>query len=264
MAIPRKCTNCEAAIEFDYCARCGQKVLKAENRSIKVLMEDFFANFFFLDNRIWRSTIYLLFKPGKISLEYLEGKRKKFLSPISLFLFVNLLYFIIDPSADYHLELIDQVKLQPYSDIAMQMVEKEVAERGVFFYEYEALYNSKTTQLSKLFMIANVPVIALLIYISVFRIRKYYYDSLIFSFHFFTFFLLTTIVGNILASLLDVIDSLSFALIVFFVYTLLSIRKFVNVKWYFSILLGLYAYLTIFFAMLFYRAFNFLVTFYWI
>ncbi|MEQ8303905.1 MAG: DUF3667 domain-containing protein [Cyclobacteriaceae bacterium] len=79
------------------------------------LLGEFFYNIFFFDNRFFLGMWYLVRYPSRMTVEFLEGKRKKFISPIPLFLFVNLIYFLVNPLSDYSLSLYDQIHSQPYS-----------------------------------------------------------------------------------------------------------------------------------------------------
>lgn len=109
-----QCLNCDAAITDAFCPKCGQSVRDNTDRSIGKLMGDFLDNIFFFDNRFVISLRYLFQFPSRMTVEFLAGKRKKFVSPVSLFLFVNVIYFFVNPLSDYSISLEDQYA-QPYS-----------------------------------------------------------------------------------------------------------------------------------------------------
>jgi hypothetical protein len=79
------CQNCSASVwEGDqYCADCGQKVLKG-HPSIWKLFGDFFETIFNLDNRVFR-TLAALVVPGRLTNNYLSGQRQKYLNPLRIF-----------------------------------------------------------------------------------------------------------------------------------------------------------------------------------
>lgn len=61
-------------------------------------MKDVFQDFigiFSLDSSIFRTIGPFLFKPGFLAREYLNGKRKKYLSPVRLYLFMSIIFFFI-------------------------------------------------------------------------------------------------------------------------------------------------------------------------
>gem|GEM_PF-4959360 len=74
--VPRECLNCNASIHGGFCHQCGQAVRDNTNRSIGQLLGEFFGNIFFLDNRFFLSVRYLFLYPCRMTVEFLEGKRK--------------------------------------------------------------------------------------------------------------------------------------------------------------------------------------------
>ena len=260
------CKNCELEISGLFCSNCGQKVKEADDRSVLSLLSQFFSNLFFLDNRIIVSAKYLLFKPGKISKEFLEGKRIKFLPPITLFLFVNVIYFLVSPSKDYSLSLYDQMNSVEYSTFTNEIVLSKIESSKISLEKYAEKYNRNSPQISKALMILNVPIMAALLFLLTFKARKFYYDSLLFSLHFFTFFLICTLLGH-LADFIDSpfrITSLIFILLIPLSYSIISVRRYFFKKWFYFLPVGILNFLGIFIALFFYRAIIFAATYLWI
>lgn len=90
------CQNCETPLpnEENFCPKCGQKNQTLQ-LSVNTLLGDFFNNIFNYDARIWKSLRLLLLKPGQLTLDFLEGKRKSYLSPVRLYLSISVIYFIL-------------------------------------------------------------------------------------------------------------------------------------------------------------------------
>lgn len=88
------CPNCDTRQEVDtkFCPKCGQKHLDIR-RSVKEFLIEFLDNNFSFDSKVFRTTIYLLFKPGYLSRDYIEGKRIRFLPPMRLYLFFSVFFF---------------------------------------------------------------------------------------------------------------------------------------------------------------------------
>lgn len=57
-------------------------------------MVDSVGDFFHFDSKFFRTTVHLLFRPGFLTVEYLQGKRARYFQPFKLFLFVSIVYFI--------------------------------------------------------------------------------------------------------------------------------------------------------------------------
>ncbi|MEP2023616.1 MAG: DUF3667 domain-containing protein [Reichenbachiella sp.] len=268
------CLNCGETLNGQYCTNCGQQN-KDKDRSLKHLLGDLLNNLFFVDNRFWVSYKYLLFKPGVMTYEFLEGKRRKFMSPITLFLFVNVLYFFVSPLTDYSLSLTDQMKQPTHGTLASRMVEDKLVQEELDLEAYAPIYKQTSDNVSKTIMILNVPMIAFFVYLIAIRKRKYYYDSLIFSVHFFAVFLLCIIAGISLApayrwvinGLLEIhmspwtIWMPFFMLVLPTIYAIVSIKKFAQMKWYHTIWSGLLIFISGFVAQFIYRSIVFFVSF---
>jgi hypothetical protein len=80
------CPNCSSVIRDDqhFCPSCGQKS-PTRLPSVYELVSDFFSSLFNLEFAVFASAFQLLI-PGQLSIEYIRGRRKRYLSPIRFFL----------------------------------------------------------------------------------------------------------------------------------------------------------------------------------
>lgn len=92
----KQCDNCKTELkESDhYCPGCGQEN-HVPNQPIKHLVLEVFESIFHFDTKIFLSLKYLFFFPGKMSKEFLENKRAKFVPPMRLYVFVSFIFFLI-------------------------------------------------------------------------------------------------------------------------------------------------------------------------
>ncbi len=249
-SLQNNCLNCGAAIKGGFCYQCGQRVLDNSDRSLRQLLGEFLGNIFFLDNRLFLSLRYLLGFPGRMTVAFLEGKRKRFISPITLFLFLNLIYFFVNPLSDYSLPLEDQTYSQPYSRWIKDWIDLKLQKEGLDVPTYAITYQNMSDNISKSIMIINVPMIAVFVYLLSFKKRQFYFDSLIFSFHFFSLLLFSWVILDWLDTLIDflyghdssIVSSISFNLFAFVVplfYAILSIKRFMDMRWHWAIISGL-------------------------
>ncbi len=272
------CLNCGSEFTSKFCPQCGQRDVENSDRSIIRLTIDLLNNVFFFDNRFWISIRYLLTRPGKMTVEFLEGKRRKFISPITLFLFVNVLYFFLSPLTDYSLPLADQMKYQAHSEMATRMVEDKLKKHELSNEAYQeslrtyaTKYQSASDNISKSLMILNVPIVALFVYLLSLRKRPYYFDALIFSLHYFTLFLLSISVGDILKEIIQALGDpganflgiwlLIFVLIIPLTYLSISLSKYLGHKWFVAIALGIFVFIGGGLAQFLYRAIIFFLAF---
>lgn len=94
------CKNCQNDVgSLTYCPVCGQKsdthVLK-----FRELLAELADGLFNLDSRLWRSLIPLVAHPGKLTNEYLSGRRMHYLPPFRLYLILSIIFFLI-PDNDF-------------------------------------------------------------------------------------------------------------------------------------------------------------------
>lgn len=88
-----KCKNCDHLFAGNYCPNCGQSV-KDFDKPIQVLFIDFAGNLFAFDTRLWKSLKHILFFPGKMELQYIRGKRRRYMPPFRMYVFASFLFFL--------------------------------------------------------------------------------------------------------------------------------------------------------------------------
>ncbi|MDE0645313.1 MAG: DUF3667 domain-containing protein [Gammaproteobacteria bacterium] len=88
------CDSCKAVLTGLYCSQCGQKNTHY-NRSLFLVIGDFVKELFDVDAYVFKSLFTLFFKPGRLSVEFRENKRARYIRPIRLYLFSNLMFFAI-------------------------------------------------------------------------------------------------------------------------------------------------------------------------
>ncbi len=87
------CSNCGTELAGAYCHTCGQL---AENfhKSIWHLFMEVLESFFHFDGRLWRTLPPLIYKPGELTHNFINGKRAYQVPPFRLFLVVLVIVFI--------------------------------------------------------------------------------------------------------------------------------------------------------------------------
>ena len=94
LAGSERCLNCSTELVGPFCHFCGQPD-KRLIRFFPVLVREFFEDFLELDTRFTRTMKPLLFQPGRLSRDYLDGRRFRYTTPIRLFIFSSMLFFIL-------------------------------------------------------------------------------------------------------------------------------------------------------------------------
>ena len=91
-----ECLNCSTPLDVEdkYCHQCGQLNSKKQ-LALQDFFGEFFSNIFSYDSRIWRTIKHLLFKPGYVSRQFINGKRLSYANPFRFFLSVCIIFFLM-------------------------------------------------------------------------------------------------------------------------------------------------------------------------
>lgn len=88
------CKNCGTVVAERYCTNCGQ-LAASFHRPILSLIGETIADTFTLDGRLARTVPILLFRPGRLTRNYTEGKRARYVPPFRLFLIASLVFYLV-------------------------------------------------------------------------------------------------------------------------------------------------------------------------
>lgn len=91
----RSCANCGTPLAGKYCAECGQRHHEQPVHHFWHFVRETTEDLTHADSRLWQTLIALLFRPGFLTREFLEGRRVRYLPPIRLYLVVSVIFFII-------------------------------------------------------------------------------------------------------------------------------------------------------------------------
>jgi hypothetical protein len=97
MASVTRCLNCQAELHGAFCAACGQRSVPP-NPTIRELTGDAWHELTGYDGRI-AATFRDLLHPGRLTIEYLQGRRARYLSPVRLYLIASVTYFVVSAAA---------------------------------------------------------------------------------------------------------------------------------------------------------------------
>jgi hypothetical protein len=93
------CANCKTALAGSFCHACGQRA--HVHRSLLHLGEELLHGLLHFDAKGWRTLPMLIAQPGKLTREYIDGRRTRFVSPLALFLFMVFLMFFVVSSVSH-------------------------------------------------------------------------------------------------------------------------------------------------------------------
>jgi hypothetical protein len=80
--------------EDNYCPNCGQEN-NTHKIPVKHIVLETFEDFFHFDTKLWNTVKTTFAKPGKITTDYLEGKRARYVPPVKLYIFISFIFFLL-------------------------------------------------------------------------------------------------------------------------------------------------------------------------
>lgn len=93
------CANCGAALSGPYCPQCGQRASHPDP-TIREFLHETSEELFHWEGKIPRTAKALLFQPGRLTLDFLAGRRARWLPPLRVYLLCSLLFFLAGPLSE--------------------------------------------------------------------------------------------------------------------------------------------------------------------
>jgi hypothetical protein len=79
-AAAQRCRNCGAIAAGNFCPNCGQETTLALPSAARFLREAA-GRYIAFDGRFWRTMHRLVFRPGVLTVDYLAGRRRRYVRP---------------------------------------------------------------------------------------------------------------------------------------------------------------------------------------
>jgi hypothetical protein len=208
-----RCANCHEPLGGRFCARCGEKRVGPADHTLRRFLEHLFEAFTHADGKVFLTLRSLLTRPGRLTADYLRGKRKPYIPPLQIFLICNLVFFLLHPligSNTLTTDLNTQLHYTWHHGVAESLVTPRLALRKVTVEAYAAVFDPAAITLAKSLVILVVPFFSLAVMVLHWRQRRHYSAHLVFSLHFGAFWLLlisaTLALTNLTVRLLRTVD----------------------------------------------------------
>ena len=198
-----ECPECVEPLAGEYCHHCGEKRPEARDLSVRHFVLDAAKELTSLDSKLTRTLLALLFRPGRLTNEWIAGRRGRYLKPLNLCLGVFALsLFVLTSSKQVSMFNIGLV-LENERQVGVQMKLKDTgvisrrldaaAERkGVTRQSLEDAVSERWQRNVSLVQPAEIIALAVLLQLVYLFSRRYFVEHLVFSMHFLSFAVLTT------------------------------------------------------------------------
>jgi len=262
----KTCLNCGHIVEGRYCTNCGQENIEPREK-FSELAGHFIADLLHFDTQFFSTIRYLLFKPGYLTQEYMKGRRKAYLHPIRMYLFVSILYFFLASVVPLHREahlafeyrnkeqltthstnLLPYTTIQEYDSVQAHAPVKNRDPHIIQLFmhrliQLQAQYGNQTAEILRERILHHVPQVmffllplfALLLELHFSKRKFYFSDHIIFSLHFHIFYFVVSGIELVLQYVFYT-DFFSWASLIVWIYLVLAMRRVYQNKWLVTIL----------------------------
>ncbi len=205
MPVQSICRNCGTRTVGRYCHVCGQDLFAGTSHRLRDVAGNSFDIVFTWDNKIWRSLMYLVAFPGRLTREYLDGRIVRYIHPSKLFWFLTIIFFaLLWSQVKFDEEALKKAVAESAASADAENMEPDAGLKGITVnlgteeLDWDTLndkiswpeFKGFLSAWSPYLVLLLTPFFALLIYVFFKRKDYYYADYLIFSLHFHSFIFL--------------------------------------------------------------------------
>lgn len=121
----QNCKNCGASLSNQYCSVCGQRAV-VRIVSLWEVLRDLIDEVFFLESRVWQTLGPLFFRPGLLTMDYLAGRRARYVPPVRLYIVLSVIFFVVVSLTDrLQRDTVDDNASQEANGAAAEIQERE-------------------------------------------------------------------------------------------------------------------------------------------
>ncbi len=240
------CKNCQNHFTGKFCNACGEKVYTEKDRSVLKLLGEGFHFLTHFEGTFFNTLKVIFTMPGKFSLDYCNGIRKKYFKPISFFLLLVILYLLFPYYRMLNVNIYTHTHHDLYGSYAMQKSMEVMRSKHLTDPQFTEAFHHAGEKTSKFLLFILIPGMALFSWLMGFKNRKFYFDHFIFTLEAISFFILF---GALLLPLFDAALRQIFSVYIFSenvigavittvitTYLLLGSRRFFGFRWWYSVL----------------------------
>jgi len=187
---PALCLDCGQELHGTFCSRCGQGHT-GHDLGLKHVLEEVLENFLNLDGRILGTLRLLFLHPGQATLEYLKGRRSRYLPPFRVYIFISFVLFLLlglGSSAGIKIETHPDAPTASAPAPKPKSHREEAIEAGAIrAAQHPQEFKEQMLHTGSRVMFGLLPVFALLLFLLFHGARGYFVEHVIFSLHFHSF-----------------------------------------------------------------------------
>ena len=146
----KDCLNCGAIVTGRFCSRCGQENVVTQQKVWPFIIH-FINDITHFDGKFFWTLRILLFHPGVLTRQFIQGRRASFLDPVRMYLFTSFIFFLVfipkyemvepRPAESVHLE-VDKSLVNVDADFSMDSAGIAFSSPYRSLEEYDSLYRA--------------------------------------------------------------------------------------------------------------------------
>jgi hypothetical protein len=184
------CKNCGNHFTGNFCNNCGEKVYTEHDRTATHFLEEGFHFLTHFEGTFFTTIKTIFTKPGKVSVDYAFGIRKKYFRLLSLFLLLVVLYLLFPAFEGLNMRLGAHEKHALYGAYAKEKVKTIMAHKHWSEEHVAEVFHTISEKTSKILLVVLIPFTALAVWAVTFKKRKYAFDQMVFATEINCFYLL--------------------------------------------------------------------------
>ena len=199
------CPTCKATVATPFCPRCGEEPLKPRELTFRGFVEKAAHALTSVDARTLRSIRTLWRLPGALTLMWINGVRKPFVQPLSLFLIANVAFVAIQVLTNQHVfntSLDSHLHHQDWSSLAQSLLSSRLDSTGRTLPEYVPIFDRQVALNAKSLVVLMSLAFALPLPMVFWREKRPFMVHVVFSLHCYAFLLLLMSAALLVASLI--------------------------------------------------------------
>lgn len=197
-----QCKNCGSILKGKYCHKCGQKKFEITDLSLKNYFIGVIKDFTHFDFKLFKDIPSLIFRLGFLTKEYIEGRIAKHIKPITMFIWINVFFFLF-----VYAMVLPQAKIKAANGYWPGLEQKayaKAAKENLPQIAYVEKFNHHLESYEKYLFFIIIPVFALFLFLlNSYKRNNYYAKHFVYSIHFWSYFFIYFTVAPQVAGLLN-------------------------------------------------------------
>lgn len=184
------CKNCGNYFTGKFCNQCGEKIYNEKDKLIKHLFNDAVHFISHFDGTFLTSLKTAVTRPGRISLDYCSGIRKKYFKPVPFFLLLVVFYLLFPRFQGLNMKAGTYASPQyNFTWLTVPVFKAKIKNDQVGYTEIAKRYDEKSPKVSKISLLLFIPLTASVIALLFINRQKPFYDHFILSAELISFYI---------------------------------------------------------------------------